>query len=146
VADALAARRFEPRIKWPNDVLIGDRKVAGVLAESRPPAFALVGVGINAAVDPAQWSPDLRSRARTLGLEPSEVEALFDEVVARLLIAGRAVDEGDTIALQEAWERFARIRGTPVVRGSVQGTAEGLAEDGALLVRSGEGTLRRLLE
>src|SRR3954454_24716888 len=50
VAVAEAVGR-DARIKWPNDVLVGDRKVAGILVESRvPEGWAVLGIGVNVAV------------------------------------------------------------------------------------------------
>src|SRR5207247_872857 len=60
VATAEALRRvapLEPRLKWPNDVLVGGRKIAGILLESRPVASAdpvlVIGVGINPGQPPS---------------------------------------------------------------------------------------------
>jgi BirA family biotin operon repressor/biotin-[acetyl-CoA-carboxylase] ligase len=54
-------------LKWPNDVWIGERKVAGVLIEARPPEFAVIGVGVNVAIDPGEFPPDLRRPATSVG-------------------------------------------------------------------------------
>ena len=59
------------RVKWPNDVLLEGRKLAGILVEARPrDGWAVLGIGVNAAVDLAALPPDVRDRAATLGRAP----------------------------------------------------------------------------
>jgi BirA family transcriptional regulator, biotin operon repressor / biotin---[acetyl-CoA-carboxylase] ligase len=72
-------------VKWPNDVLLDGRKVAGILVEGRPQErWAVVGVGLNVAVRAAEFPPELRERAGTLGLEPESIEPLLGRTVAAL--------------------------------------------------------------
>jgi BirA family transcriptional regulator, biotin operon repressor / biotin---[acetyl-CoA-carboxylase] ligase len=56
---------LEPRIKLPNDILLDERKVAGILAEARD-LRVILGIGINANVDPADLPQDLRTPATSL--------------------------------------------------------------------------------
>ena len=55
------------RLKWPNDVWIDERKVAGVLIEAHPPDWAVIGVGLNVAVAEGEFAPDLRWPATSIG-------------------------------------------------------------------------------
>jgi BirA family transcriptional regulator, biotin operon repressor / biotin---[acetyl-CoA-carboxylase] ligase len=55
------------RVKWPNDVWIDERKVAGVLIEARPPDWAVIGVGVNLSVPPDEFPEDLRWPATSIG-------------------------------------------------------------------------------
>ena len=55
------------RIKWPNDVWIEERKVAGVLLEARPPDWAVIGVGVNVAIAADEFPDDLRWPATSVG-------------------------------------------------------------------------------
>jgi BirA family transcriptional regulator, biotin operon repressor / biotin---[acetyl-CoA-carboxylase] ligase len=62
-----------PRIAWPNDLVIGSRKLAGILVEARnldpsEPAFVL-GIGIDVNQAPEEFAPDLRDRATSLAIE-----------------------------------------------------------------------------
>ena len=57
----------ECRIKWPNDVWIGGRKASGVLIEARPPAWAVIGVGINLTIPDEGFAADLRWPATSVG-------------------------------------------------------------------------------
>lgn len=58
---------FEPQIKWPNDIYIGESKVAGILLESQPASgLAVVGIGLNVNSNPADLPPDLAAPATSL--------------------------------------------------------------------------------
>src|SRR5262249_60422497 len=66
VCDAAEALEsgLECRIKWPNDVWVGERKLAGILIEARPQeGWAVVGVGLNLAIAEADFPPELRKTA-----------------------------------------------------------------------------------
>ncbi|MGI9557948.1 MAG: biotin--[acetyl-CoA-carboxylase] ligase [Solirubrobacterales bacterium] len=70
VATAEAVEAVAPvsaQIKWPNDIWIEERKVAGVLIESRPPQWAVVGIGINASIEREEFPDDLRWPATSVG-------------------------------------------------------------------------------
>lgn len=55
------------RVKWPNDVWVEERKVAGVLIEARPPDWAVIGIGVNVAIEPDEFPDDLRWPATSVG-------------------------------------------------------------------------------
>ncbi|MBV9004457.1 MAG: biotin--[acetyl-CoA-carboxylase] ligase, partial [Solirubrobacterales bacterium] len=75
----------DARVKWPNDVLVDGRKVAGILVEGRPQeGWAVLGIGINVAVRPEELPPELRDRAGTLGLEPDAIEPLLARLLGSL--------------------------------------------------------------
>ena len=54
-------------VKWPNDVWIDGRKVAGILVEARGSEWAILGIGVNVAVDPSTLPPEVAAVAGTLG-------------------------------------------------------------------------------
>ena len=123
------------RVKWPNDVLVDDLKVAGVLVEGRPQeGWAIAGIGINAALDLNALPDELRGTAGTLGLSPRELEAalrrLLDALTVRL--AQPAAD-----ALADLRERDALL-GEPIRWNGGSGTGAGITDDGGLRVSSGE--------
>ena len=64
-AEALAP--VECQVKWPNDVWLGERKLAGVLIEARPPDWAVIGVGLNLSIPDEGFPEDLRWPATSLG-------------------------------------------------------------------------------
>lgn len=65
VAEALDALGFATKIKWPNDVLVDERKVAGILVETHGDAV-VIGVGVNCTVPAEAFPPELRARAGSL--------------------------------------------------------------------------------
>ena len=137
VAEAVEASADLPaRIKWPNDVLVHGRKVAGVLAEQRSDAVVL-GIGINVNQDEARLPADARLPAaslRSLTGRPFEREAVLGLLLGRLdaLYAGWSA-EGFT-AVGAGLEERDFLRGRRVSVGGVTGIAEGIDDDGRLLV------------
>ncbi len=150
VADVCGA---QASLKWPNDVLIGGLKVAGILVQGRPQQhWAVLGIGLNVAVDPADFPAELQGRAGSLGRDRTELqptlaallvaltarlaqprEQVLAEIRARDVLYGRAV----------GWERGAGgDAGTP--GGAVAGTAAGIDERGRLLVRLADGSTTAL--
>jgi BirA family transcriptional regulator, biotin operon repressor / biotin---[acetyl-CoA-carboxylase] ligase len=70
-------------VKWPNDVWVEGRKLAGVLIEARPPDWAVIGIGVNVAIDPDEFPDDLRWPATSIpdGATPDEVRAAIDRAL-----------------------------------------------------------------
>jgi BirA family transcriptional regulator, biotin operon repressor / biotin---[acetyl-CoA-carboxylase] ligase len=72
-------------VKWPNDVLLGGRKVAGILVEGRPQeGWAVLGIGLNVALREQDFPPELRRRAGTLGLGPESIEPTLERLLRSL--------------------------------------------------------------
>src|SRR3954471_24495710 len=68
-------------IKWPNDVWVDRRKLAGILVEGRPQeGWAVLGMGVNVDVSPREFPPELRHTAASLGL-PGGVERVLEAVL-----------------------------------------------------------------
>ena len=129
------------RVKWPNDVLVDGRKVAGVLVEGRlQEGWAVLGIGVNAALDLAVLPEDVREVAGTLGLDPAELPRALDELL-RALEARLAEEPEATLAALRGRDALA---GRPVRWEGGTGTGAGIAEDGSLLVRDADGALRAL--
>src|SRR4051794_41331137 len=73
------------RIKWPNDVQVDGRKVAGILVEGRPQErWAVLGIGLNVAVRLEELPPELLDTAGTLGLTARDVEPVLERLLAEL--------------------------------------------------------------
>ncbi len=129
----------DARVKWPNDVLLEGRKVAGVLVEARPhDGWAVLGIGLNAAVELDTLPEEVRARAATLGRPPSALEATLAELLAAL--QDRLAEPAES-ALRALRERDALV-GRPIRWEGGEGTAAGIAADGALLVRTPAGETR----
>jgi BirA family biotin operon repressor/biotin-[acetyl-CoA-carboxylase] ligase len=123
-------------IKWPNDVLLDGRKVAGILVEGRPQeGWAVLGVGVNVAVRVEDLPPELHERAGTLGRPAAALEAFLDELLARL---GARLDQpaGELLA---AWRARDALHGQSVRWDGGHGTAAGIDGEGRLLVETGDG-------
>jgi len=133
VADAVTGTSGpEARIKWPNDVLLGGGKVAGILAEGRPQeGWTVLGIGLNVAGGAAR----LPERAATLGRGPGDVEPVLAAVLAAL---------EDVLALDEL-EVLERFRARDALAGREvswlggHGRAVGVDDAGRLVVEQAGG-------
>lgn len=131
----------EARVKWPNDVLIDGRKVAGILVEGRPQEhWAVLGIGINVALMPQDLPPELRERAGTLGLTEADVEPTLLRLGSSLE-HWLAVPGADVLA--DVRTRDALL-GQTVTWANGTGTASGIDERGRLVVRLANGSEDRL--
>ncbi len=122
-------------IKWPNDVLVDDRKVAGILVEGRPQEnWAVLGIGLNRAVELSDLPTDLRTSAGTLGESTSEV------ATPRHLL--RALNERlaqPPAAILSEFRLRDVLRNQPVRWSDGEGTAVGIDEQGRLMVENSRG-------
>lgn len=131
VAAVAVAECAGPRaqIKWPNDVLVDGRKVAGILVEGRPQeGWAVLGIGVNVAV--RAFPPELAEIAGSLGRTAADVEPFLAELIARLE-TGLAAPPPATIA---AWRERDALRGREIAWNGGTGLAAGVDEAGRLLV------------
>jgi BirA family biotin operon repressor/biotin-[acetyl-CoA-carboxylase] ligase len=159
VALARAIERLTPlvpRIKWPNDILINGRKVAGLLnemsAETDKVNFVILGIGVNLNMTAEQFPPDLRHPATSLFLE-SGVKVRRAEFARCLLeeldnVYGAFLREGYGPVRTE-WLRRSRLAGEPVTvtdNGRVtSGRVRGIDEYGALLLEGDDGLVVQVL-
>jgi BirA family transcriptional regulator, biotin operon repressor / biotin---[acetyl-CoA-carboxylase] ligase len=157
VARAVAATTSQRAfIKWPNDLLINGRKVAGLLnemsAETEKVNFVVLGIGVNINMHRDQFPAELRHPATSLFLEEGQP-------VSRLAFTRALLEALDALydtyllhgygAVREEWLARCNFLGRQV-RISFQekelaGAAEGIDEDGALLVRLADGKIERVL-
>jgi len=124
------------QIKWPNDVLLEGRKVAGVLVEARPQeGWAVLGIGVNLSVEALDLPVELRGTAAGLGRPAHEL----DSALAELLIA---LDQRLAEPVEETLEAL-RTRDALVAQrvtwSDGSGIGSGIDERGALLVRTTAG-------
>ncbi len=122
-------------VKWPNDVQIDGRKLAGVLIEARPQdGWAVIGVGMNLTISTREFPPDLRDRAVSL-FEPSEGgpgTALAAAAILSRHLTDWVAAEPD--AVLDAWRRRDALRGRRVSWGGGSGVAAGIDDRGYLIV------------
>ncbi len=123
-------------VKWPNDVLLDGRKLAGVLVEGRPQeGWAVLGIGVNVAVDAADLPAELSETVATLGRPPTAVEEVLQALLATL---GRWLAASPEAVLEAVRARDA-LRGRPVRWGEGTGQGAGIDDAGRLLVRTASG-------
>jgi BirA family biotin operon repressor/biotin-[acetyl-CoA-carboxylase] ligase len=129
-------------IKWPNDLMLDDRKLGGVLCEARWQGEGLgwivAGVGLNVAnVLPSDLaSGAIRLADRVPGIDPDALEPGITRRLRGLDASGDRLDAAELAALRSRdW-----LRGR-MLQAPVAGRVEGIADDGALLVRNGTGVL-----
>lgn len=142
-------------IKWPNDLLIEGKKVCGILLESSAEderlQHVIVGIGISVNLQPEDYPPELAGIATSLAIASGrnvnrgellcrvmgELEQLYELYLEQGFAPVKLLWEALSVTLQ----RPVRVE-TP--QGAVEGTAEGIEDSGALLVRLPEGNLVKL--
>jgi BirA family biotin operon repressor/biotin-[acetyl-CoA-carboxylase] ligase len=144
VAEALAAVTGLPaRLKWPNDVLVDGRKLAGILLESRTITEPLVVAGIGINLRQRSFPDALAATATSVHLAGGravEREAMLQAVLVAFA-RWRARLEGEGFApLRARWLALADTIGRAVTVGDHTGVAVDLDRDGALVLRHGHGT------
>jgi len=157
LADTIASFVAErPAIKWPNDILIDGKKLAGILTESACDAkrieFVILGIGVNLNFPRDRMPETIRDRATSL-MEVAG-KTLSRELFVRRLIQdldrcyGILGDLGFA-AIAPRWEAYFALRGRRVrvemVGEAINGTATGIDGDGALLLEAEDGVLHRVL-
>jgi BirA family biotin operon repressor/biotin-[acetyl-CoA-carboxylase] ligase len=128
-------------LKWPNDVLINSRKVAGLLSEvvrRDDRAFVLIGVGVNANCTLHELPASLQERATTLRRElgaPVDLIALREAMLGALvpIASGAALDAGVVTAAQSRLDKLNEERPVTLPDGKmIRGVVRGLEPSGAL--------------
>ena len=155
LAVSAAAEELRPEIecgvKWPNDVLVDGRKLAGILVEARPQdGWAVVGIGLNLTVPADEFPPDLRTRAVSL-LDPDlggqgESRRSLPAVAQTglpltPLTAAKALNrhlahwvEAEPDVVLTAWRERDALKGRQVAWDGGSGVADGVDDRGYLLV------------
>ncbi len=150
-----AAEALEPNarcgVKWPNDIHLEDRKLAGVLIEARPQdGWAVIGIGLNLTIDPDQFPPELRSKAvslfpsdkGSLGKPRKSLPAVAIEGLPQTpLIAAKVLShhlahwvEADPAQVLEEWRARDVLRGREIAWDDGSGVADGVDDRGYLVV------------
>ena len=163
VASATALRRairdvtgLAPDIKWPNDLLIGGKKVVGVLTEMSAEVdrvrHAILGIGVDVNLSAMDFPPELRKLATSLKVATGETISrpeLAAAILRELDVDYARICAGKFPEVADEWEAGCATIGRNV---SVQiggrktsGCAEALDDDGALLVRTEHGHLERII-
>src|SRR6266403_5292992 len=163
VASAAALRRaiesntgLKAEIKWPNDILIRGKKVAGILTELHAEVdrvkHVILGMGVDVNLSPGDFPPEVRKLATSLKAELGKPVSRPELAVAILRELDRdyaRVCSGRFAAVAEEWEKHCATLGRRVAirmgARQIRGRAESLSEDGALLLRTDHGHLERIV-
>lgn len=143
-------------IKWPNDVLIRGQKIAGILTEMSAEVdtirYLILGVGLNVNQSANEFPPELNGLATSLSIASgAEVDRapLAARILDELERDYRRILEGDFETVANEWERQCTTIGRRVrIRAGdreVEGCAESIDGEGALLLRTRHGNVERIL-
>jgi BirA family biotin operon repressor/biotin-[acetyl-CoA-carboxylase] ligase len=153
---------IECQVKWPNDVWLEARKLAGVLIEARPQdGWAVIGIGLNLSISREEFPPDLRSTAVSLfdpATQPGDLPGSRGESRRSLpavapaglpptpptasAVLNRHLDhwvEADPETVLADWRHRDALRGREISWDGGSGVADGVDERGYLLVRLADG-------
>ncbi len=150
------ATGLDPKIKWPNDLLLRERKVAGLLNEIHSEAdrihFIILGIGVNINMEIKMFPKEIRQKATSLRMEKGEMISRKDFIQILLQRLERwyltLLEEGPS-AILEAWRKWATIKGRWVkvisFGETLLGRAIDIDSDGALIIEMKEGGQKRIL-
>lgn len=147
LAEAIAALAggVRPRLKWPNDVEVAGRKLAGILVETAPAGRVVVGLGVNTTGSAAAAPPPLRDRLVTLPDligAPLRRESLLTAFIPRLELLMRSI-AADPAELGRRYRPLCCLADTHVrvFAGTreITGRCLGIAADGGLVVETAGG-------
>jgi BirA family biotin operon repressor/biotin-[acetyl-CoA-carboxylase] ligase len=151
-ADAVeTATGLRPHIKWPNDLVLDGRKLAGLLIETEPQgrelASAVIGIGLNVRHAAEDFSPAVSGLATSLYLATGQLYRRADLLVALLHAFEHRLAQPFAV-VREAWAASSLTLGQQVVlttsRGTRRGQALGLDDSGALLLRLDSGEVETI--
>jgi len=163
VASATALRRaiesqtgLKPEIKWPNDILIHGKKVAGILTELSGELdhvkYVVLGIGVDVNMSQGDFPAELRKLATSLKAELGKPVSRPELAVAILRELDRdyaRIGAGQFAAVADEWEELGTTIGQEVTIRTgdrrIRGRAESLGEDGELLLRTEHGHLERII-
>jgi BirA family biotin operon repressor/biotin-[acetyl-CoA-carboxylase] ligase len=132
------AERLRPdiscKVKWPNDIHLEGRKLAGILIEARPQdGWAVIGVGLNLTIAEDEFPEELRERATSLFPEkPDDPATALSEALTHWI-------DADTDRVLTEWRQRDTLLGREVTWGNGSGVADGIDERGYLVVRLADG-------
>ncbi len=147
---------LDVEIKWPNDILIGDKKVCGILTEVNADVdnveYVLVGVGIDLNVDLDIFPPELRGSTTSLQAE-LEREIRGAELIQKFLQNFEnnynEFKAGNFHDILNKWRKLSKTIGKYVELhkkgGIIRGEAVGISKNGILILEMDDGTLRKII-
>lgn len=140
-----------PELKWPNDVLIGGKKVCGILIESDFDGDALrhlvIGIGLN--VNQSSFPEEIRDRAVSLLMATGKKfdrEELLSTILTRFNAIYETLKAKDFYSVMKKWRERSNMFGREIklrlAEKEFEGILEDVADDGAIVVRTSSGVLK----
>jgi BirA family transcriptional regulator, biotin operon repressor / biotin---[acetyl-CoA-carboxylase] ligase len=139
------------QLKWPNDVFVDGKKIAGILPEAslnnRQIGFVIMGIGLNVNAEAEDFPPDLRDFVTSLRLIAGrewDLEDTARDLLERTELLYERVKREGCAFIPDLWNTRWVHRGARLTRNGLAYTAEGIGADGALLIRAENDKLERL--
>ena len=131
------------KLKWPNDLLINNKKLAGILCEAHPhKPFVVIGIGLNVLMDEGDFSPAISQTASSLKLESKilpEKEKLIGAILNAYEKARDIYDKQGLSSILDEWKKHTMMVGRKVRVNdgseSYEAVVEGLDSQGFLMVK-----------
>ena len=139
------------KLKWPNDLVLGSAKLGGILIESKTlgdsVSFAILGIGVNINQSKSQLPPGAVS-LRLVSRKQHDLRTLMRAILDQIRSSSDDLDNASRI-MEEWWHncihRPLRVQVT-LPKGAVSGISKGIDEDGALLIETDGGRIRKVSE
>lgn len=150
LAEALAEEGVEPSIKWPNDLLLHKKKVAGILTEMQAEQdqiqYIIIGIGMNVNQTADMFYKDLKEKATSLKVETGKtwsIRQLIQKILKKFEFVYNDYIENGFAKIKTKWEGYGFKIGKPIhiktAGDEWKSEFLGIGEDGALLTKSFEG-------
>lgn len=137
------------KVKWPNDIFVEDKKLSGLLSEIETDedkiSFINIGIGINVNNDPTKDEPNATSLKRLLG------KNVFRKIILSLFLDEfeTTLNHLDANSIMSQWKSYTMTIGKEVrvitTRDTIEGTALDVDENGALIVKQKDGTIKTII-
>ncbi len=150
-------------IKWPNDIILGGKKVCGILTEMSMEMerinFLVLGIGMNFSHEKSDFPEEIRDRATSLGIYLKEKKGLdisefrrshlVKAILSELERVYDIINKGKAGVIIEEWKKYSVTLGKEVLikyrEDQYTGIAEDIDQNGRLIVKQGDGTVREVL-
>lgn len=144
--------KLQPKIKWPNDILLNGKKCTGILTELQSDADGIqaliIGIGLNINQEKTDFDPEIQAIATSLKMESGDTvsrQKLVQSLLYYLEIYTQMYIEEGFGLLKVMWESYSTTIGHPIrarmTNQTLEGIAEGITEDGVLQLRTADGKL-----
>ncbi|MCL1902538.1 MAG: biotin--[acetyl-CoA-carboxylase] ligase [Alphaproteobacteria bacterium] len=134
VAETLISFGLKPQIKWPNDILIDSKKIAGILIEYSK-NFVIIGIGVNIKSNPTVAE---NITTKTDNIKPGiEIDAMLSELMKQMDIWKGKIMRGDFESVRARWMDLTTALNSEILYRNRPGIFCGISEEGALVLRRG---------